>query len=186
MDPKGRTMSDFDWKETLRAVAPGIATALGGPLAGAAVKILGDKVLGRPDATQDEVVAALSSGSLTGEQIVALKSAEQTFQLEMAKIDASQDAAIIDDKKSAREMESSTHSPVPAILSYFVTVGYFGVLTGMMTKWLVVSDSQVALMMLGSLTTAWGSVLAFWFGSTRDSARKTDLLAQAPAVAKAR
>jgi len=171
-------MADFDWRETIRAVAPGIATALGGPLAGAAVKIIGDKVLGRPDATAEDVEAALSSGALTGEQIVALKAAEQSFTLEMAKVDQALEATVIDDKKSAREMNSATHSPVPAILSYFVTIGYFGVLAGMMTKWLVVADSQVALMMLGSLTTAWGSVLAFWFGSTRDSARKTDLLAQ--------
>ena len=38
------------------------------------------------------------------------------------------------------------------------------------------------LMMLGSLTTGWGVVMAFWFGTTSDSGRKTELLAQAPAV----
>lgn len=168
-----------DWKELLRTIAPGLATAFGGPLAGAAVKVLGDKLLGSPNASEDEIAAALSSGSLNGDQLRAIKEAELSFQVEMAKIDQAMEASFIEDKKSAREMQSATHSPVPAILSYFVTVGYFGVLAGMMTKWLVVADSQVALMMLGSLTTAWGSVLAFWFGSTRDSARKTDLLAQA-------
>lgn len=173
-----------DWKDLLRTIAPGLATALGGPLAGAAVKVLGDKLLGSPNATEDEVAAALSAGSLSGEQLKALKEAELNFQVEMAKIDQAMEASFIEDRKSAREMESATHSPVPAILSYFVTLGYFGVLTGMMTKWLVIADSQVALMMLGSLTTAWGSVLAFWFGSTRDSARKTDLLAQSSPIKK--
>ncbi|MBB3178114.1 hypothetical protein [Variovorax sp. Sphag1AA] len=60
-----------------------------------------------------------------------------------------------------------------------MTVGYFTVLIGMMTKTLLINDSQVALMMLGSLTTAWGSVLAYWFGTTRESNRKSDMLAQA-------
>jgi hypothetical protein len=48
----------------------------------------------------------------------------------------------------------------------------------MMTGKLEVSDQQVMLMMLGSLTTAWGVVMAFWFGTTADSGRKTELLAQ--------
>jgi hypothetical protein len=52
----------------------------------------------------------------------------------------------------------------------------------MMSKWLRVDDSQVLLMMLGSLTTAFGSCLAYWFGTTRDSGDKSKMLAQsAPA-----
>ena len=38
------------------------------------------------------------------------------------------------------------------------------------------------LIMLGSLGTAWGMVMAFWFGTTNGSATKTELLAKAPAV----
>lgn len=79
-------------------------------------------------------------------------------------------------------MQMTAPSWVPAALSVFVTAGYFIVLIGMMTKSLVISDSQVALMMLGSLTTAWGSVLAYWFGTTRESNRKSDMLAQAAPI----
>ena len=104
------------------------------------------------------------------------------FQQAMSAQQVDLEKAYLADVASAREMQIAGHSPVPAILSYLVTVGYFGVLAGMMTKTLVVADSQVALMMLGSLTTAWGSVLAFWFGTTRESARRTDLLAQAVPV----
>jgi hypothetical protein len=38
------------------------------------------------------------------------------------------------------------------------------------------------LLMLGSLSTGWGVVMAFWFGTTAASGRKTELLAQAPAI----
>jgi len=31
--------------------------------------------------------------------------------------------------------------------------------------------------MLGSLSTAWGMVMAFWFGTTAGSAQKNELLA---------
>lgn len=37
-----------DWKDVISSVAPGLATAFGGPLAGAAVKVIADKVLGTP------------------------------------------------------------------------------------------------------------------------------------------
>ena len=48
----------------------------------------------------------------------------------------------------------------------------------MMFEVLQIKDSQALLPMLGSLTTGWGLVMAFWFGKTNDSGRKTELLAQ--------
>lgn len=79
-------------------------------------------------------------------------------------------------------MQMATRSWVPATLSILVTLGYFIVLIGMMTKTLAIGDSQVAFMMLGSLTTAWVSVLAYWLGTTSDSGRKTELLANSSPV----
>ena len=69
---------------------------------------------------------------------------------------------------------------MPALLSVLVTVGYFAILIGMMTGALGVSDSQALLIMLGALGSAWGMVMAFWFGTTASSSRKTELIAQAP------
>ena len=73
-------------------------------------------------------------------------------------------------------------SNVPAQLSVLVTVGYFAILIGMMFDVLKVKDSQALLLRLVSLTTAWGVVMAFWFGTTNDSGRETELLAQAGAA----
>jgi hypothetical protein len=75
-------------------------------------------------------------------------------------------------------MQTAKPSPVPAVLSLLVTGGYFGILIGVMVGWLHMEDSQALLLMLGSLTTAWGAVMAFWFGTTRESGVKTQLLAQ--------
>jgi hypothetical protein len=68
------------------------------------------------------------------------------------------------------------------VLSVVVTVGYFTVLVGMMLGYFKVSDSQALMLMLGSLSTAWGVVMAFWFGTTSDSGRKTELLAKAQPI----
>jgi asparagine N-glycosylation enzyme membrane subunit Stt3 len=73
-------------------------------------------------------------------------------------------------------------SIVPAALSIIVTVGFLGVLICMMKGWLTTDSSDALLLMLGSLGTAWTSVMAFWFGTTRQSENKTTMLAAAPSV----
>lgn len=169
----------MDWKALVSTVAPWIGTALGGPLGGMAVEAAAN-ALGLSDKTVDSVKAALSG--VTPEQMLALKQADQAFALQMQTLGfknmADMEAIAAGDRASARGMQTSKPSPVPALLSVGVTVGYFSILIGMMVGLLKVSDSQALLLMLGSLSTAWGMVMAFWFGTTRDSGRKTELLAQ--------
>ena len=55
----------------LGQIAPTIATALGGPLAGIAVKTLSAVLLGHENGSEDDVKAAMTSAS--PDQLVALK-----------------------------------------------------------------------------------------------------------------
>ena len=75
-----------------------------------------------------------------------------------------------------------TRSNVPALLAVLITVGFFGILVGMLLGVLSASDNQALMIMLGALGAAWGAVVNYFFGSSADSGRKTELLAQAPAV----
>jgi len=169
----------MDWQSLVKTVAPWIGTALGGPLGGMAVEAIGN-ALGLQDKTVETVKSALAGA--TPEQMLAIKKADQEFALHMQELGFKQivdiEAIAAGDRKDARDMQKMTRSLIPAILSVLVTIGFFGLLLGMMSGWLKVSDSQALLLMLGSLTTAWGVVMAFWFGTTNDSSRKTELLAQ--------
>lgn len=169
----------MDFSTVLKTVAPWIGTALGGPLGGMAVEAAAN-ALGLSTKTVDSVKQALSGA--TPEQMLALKQADQAFSLQMQELGFKQvtdlEALAVADRKDARGMQVSKPSPVPAVLSISVTLGYFGILIGMMLGWLKVDNSQALLLMLGSLSTGWGVVMAFWFGTTRDSGRKTELLAQ--------
>lgn len=169
----------MDFSTVLKTVAPWIGTALGGPLGGMAVEAAAN-ALGLSTKTVDSVKQALSGA--TPEQMLALKKADQDFALKMQELGFKQvtdlEGLAVADRKDARGMQVSKPSPVPAVLSIGVTLGYFGILIGMMLGWLKVDNSQALLLMLGSLGTAWGAVMAFWFGTTRDSGRKTELLAQ--------
>lgn len=169
----------MDWLALIRTVAPWIGTAIAGPLGGMAVEAAAN-ALGVSEKTADAVKQAL--GGATPEQLLALKEADQSFQRDMQALGFKQitdlEALAAGDRKDARDMLKTTRSWVPAALSFIVTVGYFGVLVGLLTQSLEVKDSQALLLMLGSLGTAWGMVMAFWFGTTADSGRKTDMLAR--------
>jgi hypothetical protein len=172
----------MDYKAIIGTIAPWIASAIGGPLGGMAVGAVAD-ALGLSDKTESSIKAALSG--VTPEQMLALKTADQAFSLQMQALGFKQvsdmEALAAGDRKDARAMQVGTKSRIPAILSTIVTLGYFGVLLGMMTGELTTGDNAAMLLMLGSLSTGWGVVMAFWFGTTSDSGRKTELLAQAPA-----
>lgn len=169
-------MNDF-----LKTLAPLLGTALGGPLGGAAASFIADK-LGLDTRDVKSIGDLLNSGKMTPEQISQIKLAEIDFQkfLESNKIKLEEVAAA--DRNSAREMLKTTRSYVPATLTFGITIGYFVVLLGMMTKAFTVADSQVMLIMLGQLGTAWGVTIAFWFGTTSGSKDKTDILANSAPV----
>ena len=158
--------------EWLKTIAPTIATALGGPLAGMAVSAVAKAIGCSPDEVQD----VISSGKLTAEQVASIQIAElelkkqaQSMNLDFAKLMA-------EDKKSARDMQIATKSWIPALLAVFVTIGFFGILLGLMTEHFKTSDALM--LMLGSLATAWTGVMAFYFGSSASSQAKTELLAK--------
>lgn len=172
----------MDFTTILKTVAPWIGTALGGPLGGMAVTAAAN-ALGLSDKTAEAVKQAVLG--MTPEQAQEMKVADQAFALHMQELGFKQvtdlEGIAAADRDSAREMMTATRSWVPAALSGFVTIGYFSILIGLMTGHMRLDDSQAMLLMLGSLTTAWGVVMAFWFGTTADSGRKTELLAKAPA-----
>lgn len=164
--------------EWLKTIAPMIGTALGGPLGGAAAAFLADK-LGIESKTVEAVSEVLNSGRMTPEQITSVKMAEIEFEKFLKENAIKIEEVHAGDRADARKMASATQSTIPAALSLMVTLGYFGILIGMMTDVLNVADSQALLIMLGSLGTAWGMVMAFWFGTTKSSSEKNEIIARA-------
>lgn len=170
-----------DWKKLLGTVAPLIGTALGGPLGGVAAGYVADK-LGLSEKTVAAVTDVIAGGKLDAAQVAQLKLAEIDFQKFLKSNEIDLEKVHAADRNSARDMLKATGSYVPATLTFFVTTGYFATLFGMLYGWFRASDSQVMLIMLGQLGTAWGVTIAFWFGTTRNSQEKTNLLANsAPA-----
>lgn len=157
--------------EWLSKIAPTVATALGGPLAGVAVSALG-KALGVDEVTTEKVTGLLQSGNMTGEQIAAirmaeieLKKQEQENGFKFAELD-------IKDRDSARQREIAVKDNVPGRLAVFVTVGFFSVLAYLLVNGTPPQGGEALLVMLGALGAAWGAVVNYYYGSSKGSSAK--------------
>lgn len=158
----------MDW---LKQIAPTVATALGGPLAGMAVSAI-SKAIG---VDEDKVQDLISNNKLTSDQISQLKLAEIELQKQAQELGLNFEKLAVEDRKSAREMQAATRSLVPPALAGAVTVGFFAILV-MMLLGTVDSNNPAILMMLGSLGTAWTGIIAYYFGSSAGSQAKTEMM----------
>lgn len=162
----------------LGSIAPMIATAIGGPVGGLAVQVLGE-ALGISQPTQAKIEEAFKSGSMTGEQIAAVRQAEIRLKQRSEELGIDLEQIHAKDRDSARQLQIQTKSRVPGTLAILITVGFFGILVGMLTGALQASGNNEALLiLLGALGAAWGAVVNFYYGSSSGSAAKNDILAK--------
>lgn len=177
-------LEDFDWRALVGSVAPSLAVALGGPMAGMAVKVIADQVLGRPEASVDEVAAALSTGALSGEQIVALRAAEQALVLEMAKVEQAREAAAMDDAKSARQQtvdlakEGSSIAWGAPVVSVLIVGGFFCCVLMLYFRGNDLAPNVTNLLntLFGALILGFGQVCNYWLGSSAGSKKSGDAI----------
>lgn len=174
----------FDIKKTLATIAPMLGTALGGPLGGAAATLLVGKLGGNVDPKNPSAVQeALAQAVMTPDGLAKLKEAEMDFQVQMKTLDIKStydlEALESTDRQGARAREVSIRDKVPAYLACGVTAGFFGLLGFLLRHAPPAESKDVLNIMLGSLGTAWVSIVAYYFGSSSGSAAKTELMARA-------
>ena len=156
----------------IESIAPTIASCLGGPLAGMAVEVVSKSLGIDPNAVQDTI----NSGKLTADQIASIQSAEIALKAKAQEMNLDFEQWAVQDRKSARDLQTTTKSFIPPLLALIITLGFFGILIGMMTG--KVTSSDALMLLLGSLGTAWTGVISFYFGSSASSQNKDQLLHQ--------
>jgi hypothetical protein len=172
----------MDWQSILKTLAPTVASAVLGPLGGAAVGAIANAI-GIDDKTQDAVAKAFTEGKLTPEAIERIKALEMDYQnqekergFKFAELEFKTDSLIADDRDSARKMQMVTHSKMPAVLTILVTIGFFSVL-GALLAMPELKANEIVLVMVGQLSAVWGACVAFYVSTTFSSANKNQLLA---------
>lgn len=174
----------MDWKSLVSTIAPWIGTALGGPLGGVAVTAIGN-ALGLSDTSEQAIKTAISGA--TPEQMLALKNADNEFALQMQKLGFDNQQAIekisSDDRDSARQREEVVKDRIPGLLAVAVTIGFFGILAFMLGNDIPNANKDVLNILLGSLGTAWISIVSYYFGSSAGSAKKDITITKMAATA---
>jgi len=160
----------------LGQIAPTIATAIGGPVAGMAVKALAGALGLTQDASADDIQTAMMNA--TPDQLAAIKKVDADFKVQMKELDIDLERIAAGDRDSARNMQMRTSDWIPRAMAIMVTFGFFGILTWLLTKGVPPTGSETLIYMLGALGTAWTGIVQFYFGSSAGSKAKTDALVQ--------
>jgi hypothetical protein len=171
---------NFDWKGALGNVAPMLATALGGPLAGGAVAAITAALGLGPDASDAEIAKKLATAS--PETFAELKKAEQEFTVRMTQLGFENEAALeriaADDRASARQREVSRQDSTPTVLAYLITFGFFGLIMAMIFAPFPETSKEAIFLLTGTLTGTFSSIIGYYFGSTAGGQKKSELLAK--------
>ena len=164
----------MNWLDTLKTIAPTVATAVCGPLGGAAITALGS-VFGVPDATQDAIAKLFKDGQLSQEHLAEIRKLELEYQNNEKERGFKYAELEYKNQDSARQMQIATHSRMPAILTVMVTIGFFGILT-LLFFHPELKGNEIVMMMVGQLSAVWAGCVAFYTGTTFGSANKNAML----------
>lgn len=172
-------MAKVDWKRIVGTVAPALATALGGPLAGVAVKTIGDKILGKPDATEDEVAAAVAAADPN--MLIKLKEIDAEFNKAMLDAGIKLEEIAAGDRASARLREVNTHdSWTPRVIATVVIGGFlfcvYAILGGHVQDLKDPFVSGLIGTMIGYTSAKADQIVSYYFGSSASSKSKDDTI----------
>lgn len=161
----------MDWKSIVGTVAPTIATALGGPLAGIAVKAIGS-VFGIEGGSEKDVAAAVANAS--PEQLMALKKADQDFAVRMRELDIDLERIAADDRASARGREVATGDKMVPVLAGVVLIGFFTTVGYVLAGKVELSGEAGAVIgtLIGYVSAKAEQVVSYYFGSSSGSKAK--------------
>ena len=156
----------------LEQIAPTIATALLGPAGGLAVSAI-SKALG---IDEKDVQSTIESGKLSADQLASLKQAEIELQAKAQELGLNFEKLATDDRKSAREMQISTRSFVPALLSILIVVAWALVQYFLLTHIIAQEMRELVARVLGTLDGALMLVLGFYFGGIHNASETNQML----------
>ena len=167
----------MDWTATVKSLAPTVATALGGPLAGAAVEALGS-IFGVSEPTQDKIAAVIENSQMSPDHVAEIKKLELQYQNDEKERGFRYAELEFKDRDSARQMMAVSGAKTPAVLTWIIVSLVLGLEGAVLFYGTPEGVSEIVLgRVLGTLDTALMMALAFWFGTTHGSGRKTDQMA---------
>jgi len=147
-------------KNIVGAVAPTLGTALGGPMGGMAANMIAE-VLGVPN-TPKAIETAIQQA--TPEQMIELKKAEQSFEVQMKELDVDVFKLEVADGQDAREKFSKDWTA--RIMGIAVDGGFMGYIFLVTLQPPEQNSEALINLVLGYLGGLASAVISFYFGAS--------------------
>ena len=167
-------------KKLVQGVLPTLGLALGGPLGGAALGIV-SKALYPDDPTKKVTANDIATIIKTGDPdtLLKLKQAEYDFEKFAQQMDFSIKQLNEKDRSNARDMAIKTSLYPQIAITITFLIGFFGITYFAFTTLTGIKDINPQAMgslltLMGVITTAVPTILAFWFGGSKSNQDKDD------------
>ena len=146
----------------LKSLAPTVAEAAGGPLAGMAVKMVASK-MGSPNASVEEIEKILETQP---EKAVLVKQADADFQNRLKEMEINLESfkTEVEDRKDARKTFGD--DPVPKIFAMVALIGFLGYVFMVTIQPPDANDDGVVNLILGYLGGLVSGISAYFFGGS--------------------
>jgi len=146
----------------LKTLAPTVAEATGGPLAGMAVKMVASRI-GSPNASVEEIEKILETQP---EKALLVKQADGEFQNKLKEMELNLESfkAEVDDRKDARKTFGD--DPIPKIFAMVALIGFLGYVFMVTIQPPDANDDGVVNLILGYLGGLVSGISAFFFGGS--------------------
>jgi hypothetical protein len=146
----------------LKSLAPTVAEAAGGPLAGMAVKMVASKI-GVPNASVEKIEEILETQP---EKAMLVKQADREFQDRIREMEINLESfkAEVDDRKDARNKFAD--DPTPKIFAMLALIGFLGYVFMVTIQPPDANDDGVVNLILGYLGGLVSGISAFFFGGS--------------------
>lgn len=176
----------MDWSKVgklVKSVAPILGTVIGGPAGGAVggvISLVAD-AFGVKDTTDPKAI--YEAIKTDPEAVVKLRKIEMDNKTELKRIALASDEAHLKDVQNARTREVELAKATGKtninlyILAWVVVSGFFGSFVLLIFAELPESSGQAVFLLCGALIAGFGSVMNYFFGTSKSSGDKTALLA---------
>jgi hypothetical protein len=144
--------------------------------------------LGVDAPTQEKIASVINDGKMSPESLAKIRELEIQYQqhesemgFKYADLEFRKEELAAKDRIDSRAMQVATHSKMPAVLTCLVTLGFFGILSLILFH-PELKGNEIVMIMVGQLSAVWAGCVAFYTGTTYNSANKNQMLANSTPV----
>ncbi len=175
-------------KAVIKKGAPILGAVIGGPAGGAfAAKLVAPAFGADPEDPIEDLIAKINADPEASEKLKELEQNHKEKLIELKldgeRIRLEEAKSYLDDKQSARSREIAIVEKLGkrdwnlTALSFTIVVAFFGTIVLIIAKGVPEQSENIVYLLLGGLVSAFSTVIAYYFGSSKGSSDKTRLSA---------